>query len=308
MCAGGARGDRGIGHLMLTTWLLAALGGGPAVAFAQEPSRRIAPDIVLDLNLPAYRLEVLERGNVTQRYLVAIGARAYPTLVGDFTIDRLIWNPIWVPPESPWARGETITPPGPSNPMRKVKFQVDGPYYMHGTPVVSSLGHAASHGCIRMHPDDAIALARILQRRTGAAISEATTDSLARQSRPTREVVLPAPVLLRIRYELAEVRGDTLTVHPDVYRRMRGGVYDAVMTVLASAGIDTTRVARDAVRGLLARAARQAARIPLDSILDTMPAPRERIVRRRGATHPVRNLPTSSSSFLDGTLPGCPVG
>ena len=52
MCAVGARGDRGIGHLMLTTWLLAALGGWPAVIFAQEPLQRIAPDIVLDLAYP----------------------------------------------------------------------------------------------------------------------------------------------------------------------------------------------------------------------------------------------------------------
>jgi hypothetical protein len=268
MRAGGVTGDRPIGHLMMVTALLATLGGSLVAGFPQDSPQRLAPDIVLDLNLPAYRLEVFEHGVATRRYAVAIGARRYPTPVGDFTIGRIIWNPIWVPPASPWARGETITPPGPSNPMQKVKFQVNGPYYMHGTPVVSSLGHAASHGCIRMDPDDAIALARVLQRRTGAAISDATTDSLARRSRPTREVVLPASVPLRIRYEVAELRDDTLTVHPDVYNRLRGGTYDAVMTVLASAGIDTARVARDTLRGLLGRAARRVVRAPLTAILD----------------------------------------
>jgi hypothetical protein len=126
-----------------------------------------------------------------------------------------------------------------------------------------------------MDPDDAIALARVMQRQTGAAISDATTDSLVHRSRPTREVMLPVPVLLRIRYEIAELHGDTLTVYPDVYNRLRGGTYDAVTTVLASAGIDTTRVARDALRALLGRASRRMVRAPLTAILDS------RVLQRR---------------------------
>src|SRR5690606_15938546 len=138
------------------------------------------------------------------------------TPTGMFTINEIVWNPVWIPPPSPWAEGKSIMAPGPSNPMRKVKLQVDGLYYIHGTPLAESIGRAESHGCIRLTPADAVALALVLQERTGAPISQATTDSLIRLSRPTRVVPLPAAVPVRVRYDLLELRGDTVVVLPDV--------------------------------------------------------------------------------------------
>jgi len=39
-----------------------------------------------------------------------------------------------------------------------------GPYAIHGTTVISRLGHRASHGCVRLHPANAAALFALVQQ------------------------------------------------------------------------------------------------------------------------------------------------
>jgi lipoprotein-anchoring transpeptidase ErfK/SrfK len=43
-----------------------------------------------------------------------------------------------------------------------------GPFAIHGTTIVSRLGHPASHGCVRLHPDNASTLFDLVQQ-AGAA-------------------------------------------------------------------------------------------------------------------------------------------
>jgi lipoprotein-anchoring transpeptidase ErfK/SrfK len=43
-----------------------------------------------------------------------------------------------------------------------------GPFAIHGTMIVSRLGHPASHGCVRLHPDNASTLFDLVQQE-GAA-------------------------------------------------------------------------------------------------------------------------------------------
>lgn len=232
----------------------------------REPRRD--QELTLRLNLPAFRLDVLTAGRVTSSYPVAVGATRYATPRGGFEITRVIWNPWWYPPKSEWARKEKITPPGPTNPMGKVKLQMRGPYYVHGTPWPLSLGSAASHGCIRMLNDDAIALARLVQVAGGAAINEEATDSLAGALYETREVDLPFPVPFSIAYDLAEVRGDTLFVYPDVYRvATRAAIRAQALAALARAEYDTTAIDDAVLRRVLARGARQRQAVWVDSLI-----------------------------------------
>jgi lipoprotein-anchoring transpeptidase ErfK/SrfK len=39
-----------------------------------------------------------------------------------------------------------------------------GPFAIHGTTVISRLGHRASHGCVRLHPDNAAILFDLVQK------------------------------------------------------------------------------------------------------------------------------------------------
>jgi murein L,D-transpeptidase YcbB/YkuD len=212
--------------------------------------------LTLEINVPAFRIDVLSDTLALRSFPVAVGMRRYPTPVGDFTIAEVQWNPWWRPPDSPWAAEDTVTPPGPGNPMGKVKLPLSPLLYMHGTPVPSSIGKAASHACIRMHNADAIELARLLQSAAGADITESGVDSLLRRWRPTRRVVLAIPVPVRIVYRLVERRSDVLAFHPDVYRRGGANPASDALALLAAAGYDTTLVDRSR----LERAARDGSR------------------------------------------------
>ena len=231
-----------------------------------------SPDeqLALRLNLPAFRLDVLLDGRVVRSYPVAVGATRYATPRGGFEITRVVWNPWWYPPKSAWARKEKITPPGPKNPMGKVKLQMRGPYFLHGTPWPLSIGSAASHGCIRMLNEDAIALARLVQSAGGAAIDSATTDSLAGPLYDTRELDLRRPVPFIIVYDLAEVRADTLYVYPDVYRVGHGAPRAHVLAALARAEYVTAAVDQAILRRVLARATRRPQAVWVDSLF-TLP-------------------------------------
>lgn len=87
---------------------------------------------------------------------VATGQDRYPTPLGRFEIVVKWRNPWWYPPASPWAKGESPIPPGPSNPLgtRWMGLSAAG-VGIHGTNNESSIGYSVSHGCIRMHVADA---------------------------------------------------------------------------------------------------------------------------------------------------------
>lgn len=114
-------------------------------------------------------LYVYENGSQTLSFPIAVGKANHPTPTGRFSMSEIIWNPRWVPPDSEWARDKSAKAPGdPDNPMQGVKIYFKRPaYYIHGTNVPSSIGEAASHGCIRMETGDAITLARVLMEATG---------------------------------------------------------------------------------------------------------------------------------------------
>ena len=86
------------------------------------------------------------------RFPVAVGMAQYPTPLGRFAIATRERNPTWNPPDSAWAAGMGPIPPGPGNPLgtRWMGLTIAG-YGIHGTYADSSIGTAASHGCIRMH-------------------------------------------------------------------------------------------------------------------------------------------------------------
>jgi hypothetical protein len=192
--------------------------------------------------------------------------RRYKTPTGEFEIARIVWNPWWYPPDAEWAAEDTVTPPGPKNPMGKVKLMFNGPYYMHGTPTVSSLGHAASHGCVRMRNADAVELAQMVQRYGGLEVADAVMDTLSASWRKTRILNLPRFIPVTIVYRPAEVSDSMLTLFPDVYRRYPKGLYPEAMMALWSAGVDTVIVDRSLVRRLARNAARRVASVPIHQL------------------------------------------
>ena len=275
--------DAGCGMMQATRWrtwnaprraragaLLVAMCGAAAwwiVSPVTSAAASVPTSVHLVLNIPAYRLDVVRDDAIVATYGVAIGMRKYPTPTGDFDVTRVIWNPWWYPPDREWAAGERVTPPGPQNPMGRVKLLMRGPYYLHGSPYESSIGTAASHGCLRMRNRDAIALARLLQQATAAAITEDDVDLLTTRSRRTREVALPQPVPLHIAYRVVEVRRDSLLLHRDVYRRGTPATRRRVAEALEQAGLDAGRMDIAVLDSLLVAGRASHASIAIDDLL-----------------------------------------
>lgn len=109
------------------------------------------------LRLGEKRVYVYGGETVLDSYPVAIGAPATPTPVGEYQIFQMIVDPVW---QSPWT-GE-IHEPGPHSALglRWIGFLTldNGIIGFHGTPTVSSIGQAASNGCVRMRNEDVVAL------------------------------------------------------------------------------------------------------------------------------------------------------
>jgi lipoprotein-anchoring transpeptidase ErfK/SrfK len=153
-----------IGGLVVAAWL----GSGAAWLSTGRSGGKDAP-ITLKVSLSARSLRVVQNGETVATYGVAVGRPSHPTPTGAFRTGDIEWNPSWTPPPTYWARNKTYQPPGAdANPMQGVKIYFRAPYYfIHGTNNPGSIGEAASHGCIRMVPDDARELARRIERAGG---------------------------------------------------------------------------------------------------------------------------------------------
>lgn len=120
----------------------------PAVTAAQpaQPAAEIKRTIVV--SLVDHKLALVENGKVVRIYRVAVGKASTPSPTGTYTIADRVENPTY------FHQGKVIQP-GPGNPVgdRWMGLSRHG-YGIHGTNVPSSVGKAASHGCIRLGKAD----------------------------------------------------------------------------------------------------------------------------------------------------------
>lgn len=103
------------------------------------------------------KLAVVEGDVVTAMFSVAVGAAVTPSPTGEFRIVSRVSNPTYYHPG-------VMIPGGKNNPVgtRWLGLSLKG-YGIHGTNVPSSIGHAASHGCIRLRNRDIERLFAMLQ-------------------------------------------------------------------------------------------------------------------------------------------------
>lgn len=152
--------------------LAAALLGAPCLASAAPlPYLDLPGDVIVPaapeeslrivVNVPARELYLVEGERLVAEFPVAVGRPATPTPRGTFRILQMAKDPTWAP------RGRKPVPPGPGNPLghRWMRISPDG-YGIHATNEPGSIGHARSHGCIRMRREDAEAVFAAVQRGT----------------------------------------------------------------------------------------------------------------------------------------------
>jgi len=106
----------------------------------------------LTLDRATFTLRLWQHLKLAKEYTVAVGMEGLETPEGLYEIQEKEENPVWHVPNSDWAgslAGQTI-PPGPSNPIKARWMAIFEGAGIHGTEETYSLGHAASHGCVRM--------------------------------------------------------------------------------------------------------------------------------------------------------------
>jgi lipoprotein-anchoring transpeptidase ErfK/SrfK len=149
----------------------AALQDGAGSRTVEPEVSKTPPDVTMDELAEKYPTYItIDRGDfklilwkhlkIKKTYGIAVGQAGLETSAGEYTINDKQVNPTWHVPNSDWAgdlAGQSI-PPGPGNPLvaRWMGF-FDGEG-IHGTNEPDSIGSAASHGCVRMRPEDVIDL------------------------------------------------------------------------------------------------------------------------------------------------------
>lgn len=106
-------------------------------------------ELLVSISKSQQRIAVTVDGAETYRWPVSTGVRGHETPTGSFRPIRL---------ERHWySRQYSLTP------MPWSMFFHRG-YAMHGTMEVTNLGRAASHGCVRLRPDNAAILYSLVRR------------------------------------------------------------------------------------------------------------------------------------------------
>jgi len=118
------------------------------MAASTEMLAESAPSRRLIVNIAARKVVLVEDGKVVKMYPVAVGKHSTPSPSGNFHIASHVANPTY-------SHDGKVVGPGPSNPVgtRWMGLGFKG-YGIHGTNHPESIGHAASHGCIRMRNHD----------------------------------------------------------------------------------------------------------------------------------------------------------
>jgi lipoprotein-anchoring transpeptidase ErfK/SrfK len=103
----------------------------------------------------------LYRGlRLAKTYPIAVGQAGLETPAGLYHVNDKEVNPSWHVPLSSWAGSLAgrVIPPGPSDPIKARWLGFWNGAGIHGTDETWSIGHAASHGCVRMLISDVIQL------------------------------------------------------------------------------------------------------------------------------------------------------
>jgi len=131
----------------------------PAVTTAQL-GKKYPAYIVIDRN--DFRLHFYSHLKLADTYEIAVGMEGLETPAGIHHIEWKQVDPPWYVPKKAWAGSlaGTVVPPGPGDPLKARFMSFEGGAGIHGIDPseYSSIGHDASHGCVRMRIPDVIAL------------------------------------------------------------------------------------------------------------------------------------------------------
>jgi murein L,D-transpeptidase YcbB/YkuD len=117
-----------------------------------------------------------------------------------------------------WVNGQLVQPPGPKNPLGRIKLLLPNPHhvYLHDTPSKAAFNRTTrtfSHGCVRVEkPFELAALALDEPAWTAEALADAAANG------KTRTIPVPRPLPVLVLYWTVSADADgRVRFTPDVY-------------------------------------------------------------------------------------------
>jgi L,D-transpeptidase ErfK/SrfK len=162
------------------------------------PMKWIIPDVParkgIVINIAEMRLYYFlgKDTNLMTTFPIGVGDEGKETPVGQFRIIQKIVNPAWHPPKS--IREERpevprVVPPGPDNPLGTHALRLSlGSVLIHGTNKPWAVGRRATHGCLRLYPEDIPRLFRLVSKGELVTIVNEPVKVGVRQDRVFMEV------------------------------------------------------------------------------------------------------------------------
>jgi lipoprotein-anchoring transpeptidase ErfK/SrfK len=147
-------------------------GGSPAAA---PPATEVTVTVsksrsTLTVTSPA--------GQVVYQAPATTGSEHDPLPIGEWTVTGVARHPKFhYNPDLFWdadpSHAKATIPAGPNGPVGVVWIDLDKPHYgIHGTPEPGTVGHTASHGCVRLTNWDAVAVAGLVAKGTKVVFAE----------------------------------------------------------------------------------------------------------------------------------------
>jgi L,D-transpeptidase-like protein/putative peptidoglycan binding protein len=106
----------------------------------------------ITIDRAGFRLRLYRHLRLVRSYPIAVGQLGLKTPEGLYHIQDKVVNPSWQVPFSSWTgslAGRLIAP-GPDDPLKARWLGIFNGAGIHGTDETWSIGHAVSHGCVRM--------------------------------------------------------------------------------------------------------------------------------------------------------------
>ena len=157
----------------------------------------------LVISIQDRKLALLADGKAVKVYSIAVGAPETPSPIGQFKIINRLVKPTY------YHKGLVIKP-GRANPLgnRWMGLDLKG-FGIHGTNEPRSIGHAASHGCIRMGKKDLEDLFRQVHVGDEVTIYSELPANLASVFEPRKANDTEAKAASKSEQELPPPRSET---------------------------------------------------------------------------------------------------
>jgi hypothetical protein len=228
-------------------WARGGEGGEGSVgreAADKMPSQpnSVPTDTRIVVNIPAFRMDLFENGNLVKSYKIGIGYPEFPLARGLRKADTIIINPTWTPPDEPWVAkmgrtpGEHIEAGSPDNPLGPIKIPLGMATLIHGGKSPAKLGTFASHGCVGLTTAQVKDFAKLLAKATATEMSDATLEKYLKDRTATKSVKLKQKVPVELRYETIVVEDGKLHIYKDVYAQ-NANTEENLRAVLQTQGV-----------------------------------------------------------------------